>query len=101
MKRVCLGPPSLDETSDEWPSCESAHIPRGIASNHCCASELILPIIVICILNLRCVVAKAALCTKFFKSLSLKQIIKLLDACKSYDRQIMEPNKVEDRSLLP
>ena len=59
------------------PSCERAHIWKGIASSHCSASELILPIVFICLLNLRSVLAKAALHTKFFKML----FIYLLNLC--------------------
>ena len=60
------------------PSCERAHNWKGTASSHCNASELILPIIFICFLNLRSVLAKAARHTKFFKILSLNRVIKLL-----------------------
>ena len=51
----------------------------GSGSVNCCALELILPIAARCLLNLRCVLAKAALHTKIFKSLSLKRVIKLLE----------------------
>ena len=59
-------------------SCERAHNWSGIASSHCSASELILPIVFICLLNLRSVLAKAARHTKFLKILSLNRVMKLL-----------------------